>query len=73
LGAGLTDEKFLETGSGHGNGNGLEERTPFHGGSLKSGKGKTAKDSGAGDTGQERFTGGRELARGRFRNPAAFG
>jgi hypothetical protein len=56
----LTDEKILETGSGRCDGNGLEERTPFHGGSLKMrGKGETTKDSGAGRRWARGFTGGR--------------
>ena len=43
LGAGLTDEKILETGSGCCDGNGFEERTPFLGGSLKMRQWEAAK------------------------------
>jgi hypothetical protein len=35
LGAGMTEEKILETSSRRRDGNSLEERTPFHGGSLE--------------------------------------
>jgi hypothetical protein len=39
----LIGEKIPETGSRRRNGNSLEERTPFHGGSLKCGQREAAK------------------------------
>src|SRR5450631_2256419 len=68
LGAGLTDEKILETGSKRRDGNGLEERTPFHGGSLTKmwGKGKPPKDSGGGRRWARGFTGGRQANLGKI-------
>jgi hypothetical protein len=60
------DEKVLESGSRRRDGNSFEERASFHGGSLKCGKDKPAKNSGGSGARQEILRTGGE----RFLDPS---